>query len=157
MLFVSTATTTPWTIPANIAVAVDTELDYCLVRGQTGDLFWLAKDLVEAVFKSEHNGIVKTVKGKELVGLKYKGAFDRLPVVTEVAKNNPNTFHTVIPTDKNIMPILTTEGTGLVHTAVSAGTEDFKLGKKLGLPMIPVIADNADYLPGLGEFSSKNA
>jgi isoleucyl-tRNA synthetase len=45
----------------------------------------------------------------------------------------------------------------MVHTAVSAGTEDFRLGKKLGLPMIPVISDNADYLPNLGFLSGKNA
>ena len=43
----------------------------------------------------------------------------------------------------------------MVHTAVSAGVEDFKLGKKYGLPMIPVITDNADYLPGLGFLSGK--
>ena len=55
----------------------------------------------------------------------------------KVALENPNTFHTVIATDPFIMPITTTEGTGLVHTAVSAGSEDFRLGKKLGLPMIP--------------------
>jgi len=150
-------TTTPWTIPANIAVAVDEKIDYCLVCGQTGDKFWVAKDLVEVVFNGQYNGIIKTVKGKELVGMKYQGAFDNLPAVAEVAKRNPKNFHTIVATDKNIMPISTTEGTGLVHTAVSAGTEDFKLGKKLGLPMIPVIADNADYLPGLGEFSGKNA
>jgi len=150
-------TTTPWTLPANIAVAVDKDLDYSLVRGLSGVKFWVARDLVEAVFKSEENGVIKTVKGAELVGLHYKGPFDDLPEVAKIAKENPNNFHTVIPTDKNIMPISTTEGTGLVHTAVSAGTEDFKLGKKLGLPMIPVIADNADYLPNLGEFSGKNA
>jgi isoleucyl-tRNA synthetase len=45
----------------------------------------------------------------------------------------------------------------MVHTAPSAGEEDFKLAKKLGLPVIPVIADNADYLDGLGQFSGKNA
>ena len=83
--------------------------------------------------------------------------FDHLPEVCKVAKLYPKTFHTVIATDPLIMPISTTEGTGLVHTAVSAGTEDFKLGKKYGLPMIPVIADDASYLKGLGEFSGKNA
>ena len=160
-------TTTPWTIPANIAVAVDVKIDYSLVEGKTGDLFWVAKDLVESVFNppshkaSEGQGgkykIIKTVKGKELVGLKYEGPFDDIPAVAKVAKENPKTFHTVIPTDNLIMPISTTEGTGLVHTAVSAGTEDFMLGKKLGLPMIPVISDNADYLPGLGFLSGKNA
>ncbi len=56
-----------------------------------------------------------------------------------------------------ILPIATTEGTGLVHTAVSAGVEDFKLGQKIGLPMIPVIADNADYIEELGFLSGQNA
>ncbi len=150
-------TTTPWTIPANIAVAVDEKLDYCLVQGQTGDKFWILKELIEPVFKGAYQAVLKTVKGKKLVGLRYKTAFDHLPVVKETADNNPDNFHIVIATDDKIMPISKTEGTGLVHTAVSAGTEDFKLGKKLGLPIIPVIADNADYLLGLGEFSGKNA
>lgn len=150
-------TTTPWTIPANIAVAVDKKLEYSLVEGKSGDKFWVAKDLSEAVFKKEYEQIVKTVKGEELVGLKYKGPFDKLEAVKKVAEENPDKFHTVIETDENILPISTTEGTGLVHTAVSAGVEDFKLGKKYGLPMIPVIADNADYLPGLGFLSGKNA
>jgi len=150
-------TTTPWTIPANIAVTVDKTLDYSLVEGTTGDRFWVAKDLVEAVFGKDYKSIVKTVKGVELVGLKYRGPFDGLEAVKKVSEENSDKFHIVIATDSQILPISTTEGTGLVHTAVSAGVEDFQLGKKYGLPMIPVIADNADYLPGLGEFSGKNA
>jgi len=150
-------TTTPWTIPANIAVAVDEDIDYSLVKGTTGGLFWVAKDLIERTFKGKYEKIVKTVKGKELVGLKYQGPFDDLPAVSEVAKKNPKTFHTVVATDKNILPVTTDEGTGMVHTAVSAGVEDFKLGKKLGLPMIPVIDDSATYLPTLGFLSGKNA
>jgi len=55
------------------------------------------------------------------------------------------------------MPITTTEGTGMVHTAVSAGTEDFKLGKELGLPMIPVINDDASYIQGFDFLSGQNA
>lgn len=149
-------TTTPWTIPANIAVAVDEKIEYSLVKGTTGKLFWVAKDLVETVFKKEYQSIEKTVLGKELVGLRYEGPFDHLPAVDAVKKSS-DTFHTVIATDAMIMPISTTEGTGLVHTAVSAGTEDFQLGKKRGLPMIPVIADDASYLEGFDEFSGKNA
>jgi len=149
-------TTTPWTIPANIAVAVDPKLDYALVQGKSGFKFWVAKDLVEKVFGKDYEKVVKTVKGKELVGLKYKGPFDNLAAVQEVAKKS-NNFHQVVATDPQILPINLSEGTGLVHTAVSAGTEDFKLGKKLGLPMIPVIADNADYLPNLGFLTGKNA
>ena len=150
-------TTTPWTIPANITVAINKNYDYSLVEGTSGELFWVAKDLIDAVFGKDYKRIVKTVKGQELVGSKYDGPFDHLPAVSEVAKNYPEKFHMVIATDDLILPISVTEGTGLVHTAVSAGVEDFKLGKKLGLPMIPVIADNADYLPGLGFLSGKNA
>jgi isoleucyl-tRNA synthetase len=149
-------TTTPWTIPANIAVAVDEKIEYALVKGATGKLFWLAKDLVEQVFGKDYQSIEKTAFGTELVGLTYEGPFDHLPAVATVKSKHKN-FHTVVATDKMIMPITTTEGTGLVHTAVSAGTEDFLLGKKRGLPMIPVINDDASYMEGFGEFSGKNA
>ncbi len=152
-------TTTPWTIPANIAVAVDEKADYSLVAGsyEPKDKFWVATPLVNKVFENKPGTILKTVKGKELVGLKYRSAFDGLVAVETARKENPEKFHTVVGTDSMLMPISMDEGTGMVHTAVSAGEEDFKLGKKLGLPMIPVIADNADYLPGLGEFSGQNA
>lgn len=150
-------TTTPWTIPANIAVAVDADLEYSLVQGNSGDYYWIAKELIEKIFAGDYKKIVKTVRGNELIGLKYRGPFDHLPAAKQVAKQNPKTFHTIVATDQHILAVVTSEGTGLVHTAVSAGSEDFKLGKKLGLPMIPVIADNADYLPGLGFLTGKNA
>lgn len=148
-------TTTPWTIPANIALAVDSKMDYGLVVGKSGDKFWLAIDAVERVF-GEKMKPEKIVKGQELVGKRYKAAFDDLEAVREVSESNDK-FHTVVATDDRIMPITTSEGTGIVHTAVSAGTEDFKLGKKLGLPMIPVIGDDASYLDGFGFLSGKNA
>ncbi len=150
-------TTTPWTIPANIAVAVDPTFDYSLVETSDGKKYWIVKELAEAVFAKEVSRIIRTVKGLALVGLKYKGPFDDLEIVVKMKEKNKENFHTVIPTDTNILPIVLTEGTGLVHTAVSAGVEDFKLGKKLGLPMIPVIADNADYLPHMGFLAGLNA
>jgi len=150
-------TTTPWTIPGNIAVAVSTELEYSLVQGEDENKFWVAKDRVNALFTGKL-AVIKTVKGRELVGLKYTSPFDHLPAVKKVKDNTPaDKFHLVIATDEKILPISTTEGTGLVHTAVSAGTEDFALGRKYGLPLIPLIADNADYLDGLGEFTGQNA
>lgn len=150
-------TTTPWTIPANIAVAVDKNMKYALVEGNSGDLFWVAEEAVERVFKGNYKSIIKSALGKELVGLRYKGPFDNLLAVQKVLKENNEKFHIVFATDSQILPISTEEGTGLVHTAVSAGVEDFKMGKKLGLPMIPVIEDNADYLDGLGFLTGKNA
>jgi len=149
-------TTTPWTIPANIAVAVDPKQDYALVEGNLGDKFWVLKDLVEQVFKDGRKQVLKIEKGGSLLGLRYRGPFDFLDEVKKIADTSDK-FHIVVEADPLIMPISNTEGTGLVHTAVSAGTEDFQLGKKLGLPMIPIIADNADYLPGLDFLSGKNA
>jgi isoleucyl-tRNA synthetase len=152
-------TTTPWTIPANIAVAVDADMDYSLVEipssAGTSRKYWVAKEAKDRVFSGIKVKELKTVKGAKIVGLRYKGAFDALPSVMEAAKND--NFHIVVATDKLILPINTIEGTGLVHTAVSAGVEDFKLGKKLGLPMIPVIEDDASYMPGLGFLSGQNA
>jgi Isoleucyl-tRNA synthetase len=150
-------TTTPWTIPANIAVAVEEEYDYSLAEVKSGDRYRLAANLVKTVLGDDVKKIVNTVKGKELVGLHYEGPFDHLPAVSKVAKEYPHNFHTVVATDEKILPISLEEGTGLVHMAVSAGTEDYKLGKKLGLPMIPVIDDEANYFDGFGKFSFKNA
>lgn len=149
-------TTTPWTIPANIAVAVDENLEYALVE-VGGRKYWLAKEAVERVLGSEKHKILKTTKGGKLVGLRYTAPFDNLPKVAEVAKKSEDKFHNVVATDSLIMPITTTDGTGLVHTAVSAGVEDFKLGKKLGLPMIAVINDDASYMEGLGFLTGENA
>ncbi len=148
-------TTTPWTIPANIAVAVDVKLEYILAETEDGKRFWMAEGTRERVLKDVKNKLIKKVKGKDLVGLSYKSAFDDFPGVMEVV--NDLNFHKVIPTDDLIMPITEEEGTGLVHTAVSAGTEDFKLGRKLNLPAIPVINDDASYIDGFDFLSGKNA
>ncbi len=148
-------TTTPWTLPANIAVAIEEKVDYSLVEEESGEKLWVLKDLVSKIF-GEKIKAVKVVKGKELVGLKYSWAFDDLPRVKKVAEKSDN-FHIVVATDELIMPITTNEGTGLVHTAVSAGVEDFKLGQKLKLPIIDIIDEEANYLDDLGEFSGQNA
>lgn len=152
-------TTTPWTVPANIAIAVNTKIEYGLFEAADKNKYWVALGTEKRSLDlgSSLNNPIEIKKGSELVGLKYTGPFDALEAVSTANKSEPDKFHTVIPTDDLIMPISVDEGTGLVHTAVSAGGEDFKLGKKLGLPLIPVIADNADYLPGLGFLSGQNA
>ncbi len=148
-------TTTPWTILANIAVAVDRNTDYVLTGMPNGEKYWLAKKLKEKVLGEGE--VLETAKGEKLVGLKYEGAFDGLPAIADAAKKTPDKFHIVVPTDPLIMPISEEEGTGLVHTSTGTGAEDFKLGKKLGLPVVPAIADNADYLSGFGLLAGKNA
>ena len=80
-------TTTPWTIPANIAVAIDKDFDYSLISVENQNL-WVLKELVTQVFKDKDFKIIKTLKGKELVGSKYKGPFDDLEAVKKIASEN---------------------------------------------------------------------
>jgi len=149
-------TTTPWTIPANVAVAIDVDLDYSLMEVGKRN-YWVAKGAKDRIFVGTHARELKVTKGQKLVGLRYKGAFDDLPKVKEVGSGKNDKFHTVIATDDLILPITTDEGTGMVHVAVSSGAEDFRLGQKFGLPMIPVIEDDASYMANLGFLSGMNA
>lgn len=144
-------TTTPWTLPANIAVAVDKDFDYVLVQTKNGKKIWILGELAKPVLGQDFGKILKTVKGKDLVGLKYTPPFADLPIV----KKTP--YHQVIATDKLIMPITASEGTGLVHTSTGTGAEDYQLGKKLGLPVIAAIGDDARYLEGFGDLTGVNA
>lgn len=150
-------TTTPWTLPANMAVAVDENLTYALVQTKSGRQFWVLAALAQQVLGDDFGQIVKTAKGKVLVGLKYQAPFADLPAVKAARSQSPDKIHLVVATDNLIMPITTTEGTGLVHTSTGTGAEDYQLGKKLGLAVIPAITDGADYLPGFGDLTGQNA
>ncbi len=141
-------TTTPWTIPANVAVAVDSKKEYLKIK--QGDEFIYLMEERAKVLGYEGQEIL----GKDLVGLEYDAPFDHLPRVSEVLNEY---IHRVIATDDLILPISQEEGTGLVHVAPGAGSEDFKLGKKLGLPVIELIDEEANYLDKMEEFSGKNA
>ena len=146
-------TTTPWTLPANVALAVNPEFDYSLITGRHGINFWVVSDLAKALFGDEAK-MVKKIKGSELVGLKYSGPFDELPAVAVAKKEKPETFHLVVASEELVMA---TEGTGIVHIATGCGQEDFALGKETNLAVIPAIDEAAKYLDGFGDLSGKNA
>ncbi|HVD48542.1 MAG TPA: class I tRNA ligase family protein, partial [Gaiellaceae bacterium] len=101
-------TTTPWTLPANVAAAVKPDAEYVL--GPTGE--WRARELAGEV------EAVKTARGAELVGLEYEAPFDDLPAQEGVV-------HRVIPWNE----VSLEEGTGIVHIAPGAGAEDFDLSR----------------------------
>lgn len=144
-------TTTPWTLPANVAIAVDSKRDYVAATGEVaGNTYYLLKEAAERLKLK----VIKEIKGHELVDLEYQSPFDHLPRVREAMGNK---VHKVVATDELIMPILVEEGTGLVHTAPGAGSEDFQLGKKLSLAVIEVIDEEANYLNDLNHFSGENA
>jgi isoleucyl-tRNA synthetase len=121
-------TTTPWTLPANLAIAIGPEVEYALVA--YGDrAVVVAKELVEAVFKlrpDTPHDVVTTVKGEALLGLEYRHPF----VDGRVGR--------IVHADY----VTTTDGTGLVHTAPGHGEEDYETGVREGLECYsPVLAN----------------
>jgi isoleucyl-tRNA synthetase len=123
-------TTTPWTLPANVAAAVKPDAEYG--RNDAGE--WVAV----ARYPDEH--FDERVPGSELVGLEYEGPFDRIAAQTDVV-------HRVIPWDE----VSLDEGTGIVHIAPGAGAEDFELSRVHDLPVLAPIDESGRMLPGYGE------
>ena len=144
-------TTTPWTIPANVALAVNPDFEYGVYSDGKEELI-LLKNLAEKILPGFD--LKKTVKGNDLKGARYEGPFDDLERVKNARDEKPKTFHTVV-LDKDL--VTEEEGTGIVHIAPGAGEEDFKIGEKEDLAVIDVINESADYLDGMSDFSDKNA
>src|SRR3954447_13118522 len=118
-------TTTPWTLPANVAAAVRPEADYARVQTGAGVAIVAASRLEANPIRGE---VLGTVRGSELVGLTYTAPFDELPAQQGFENR-------VVAWDDVSME----EGTGIVHIAPGCGEEDFELGKREGLePLIPV-------------------
>jgi len=157
-------TTTPWTIPANVALAVNPKFKYIIWKTASKEkvvsvdpeeiLDPDSKDWFSRYIVSE--GLSKTgeISGKDLVGLFYSGPFDELERVKKAREDSPKTFHSVVAAEELVVA---TKGTGILHVAPGAGEEDFKLGKEKNLSVIDVIDEEATYDEGLGEFSGQNA
>jgi isoleucyl-tRNA synthetase len=125
-------TTTPWTLPANVAAAVKPDAEYGLRDGG-----WR--------LASEDGEYDNVVQGEDLVGLEYDGPFDDLPAQEGVT-------HRVIPWDD----VALDEGTGIVHIAPGAGAEDFELSRVHGLPVLAPIDESGRFLPGYGPFEGQD-
>ncbi|MEQ8221981.1 MAG: isoleucine--tRNA ligase [Candidatus Eremiobacterota bacterium] len=135
-------TTTPWTLSSNTAAAVHPSLDYVKVKQGDEYLYLIESKVGELVGSYE---IVERFKGKDLLGLKYKGPFDELPAQKGV-------IHKVITWEE----ITEKEGTGIVHIAPGCGKEDFSLRKEFSLSVIApldecgLFVDGFDFLTGKG-------
>ncbi len=134
-------TTTPWTVPANVAIALNADLDYVKVEIE-GLKYWIAESRLEEI-EGKYK-ILKKVKGKELKGKEYIMPYASL----SVQKKSP---HKVVLWDLASGE----EGTGIVHIAPGCGAEDFDLGKKENLPSISPLKDDGTYMDGYEEFSGK--
>jgi isoleucyl-tRNA synthetase len=126
-------TTTPWTLPGNVALAVGEDIDYSLVQAANG-LYIVASTLIGKIFTAESVLVKKELKGKDLVGLEYEPLFD----VPEV--KNDKAFKVYTADFVN-----TEDGTGIVHTAVVYGEDDYNLGLKVGLPVVPLLDEKGKF------------
>jgi isoleucyl-tRNA synthetase len=142
-------TTTPWTLAANIAAAVNPDLTYVKVE-QDGEYYYLVEQLLSVLkaLKGHDKGdykVVQTLKGSDMVGWKFHGPFDELPAEKHVV-------HTVVPWKE----ANASEGTGIVHIAPGCGKEDFGLSKEFGLDVVAPIDEFGVYLEGFDWLTGKH-
>ncbi len=127
-------TTTPWTLPSNLGLAVGKEIEYAVLKKGDENLI-LAAGLVEKFAKDLGEiEIIKTVKGSELVGLKYKPLF---PYLVEKTKNSFVILHGDF--------VSTEEGTGIVHLAPGFGEDDQLLCKANGIPTLCPVDEGGKF------------
>ncbi|MGE5392693.1 MAG: class I tRNA ligase family protein [Candidatus Saccharibacteria bacterium] len=134
-------TTTPWTLPGNVALAVGENIEYveakvALPEGRE-EFYIVARDRAEEVLKAsglKFEIFESSYRGSDLVGLQYDPLFD-IPAV-----QNDKAFK-VYPADF----VTTEDGTGVVHTAVVYGEEDYNLGVKVGLPVVPMLDEKGVF------------
>ena len=131
-------TTTPWTLPANMVLAVNRDVDYSLVV--YGDKkFYVASDRVEKVMADEKHqsleySIVKTIKGSELVGKRFEPLFE----------NRGPAAHKILHADF----VTTEDGTGIVHIAPAYGEDDYELCRKNDVPVLSLVDGDGNYTEG---------
>ncbi|MGD9901188.1 MAG: isoleucine--tRNA ligase [Spirochaetales bacterium] len=137
-------TTTPWTLSSNVAVAVNPENDYLLVKVKSDELPVVVGKEAKRILKDDAVEVLKEFKGSELVGLTYEAVFPQLEV--------QNFAHKIVPWKE----VSAVEGTGVVHIAPGCGQEDNELGKELGLPEISPIDENGEFLSNFGFLAGLN-
>ncbi len=138
-------TTTPWTLPSNLALAVGADVDY--VKVKDGDEFFiLAEARLEAYYKSaDEYEIVERYKGSELVGQKYE------PLFKYFADAEKNGAFVVMSADY----VTTEDGTGIVHTAPGFGEDDYNTCKGTGIPTICPIDDECRFTSEVADYENR--
>ncbi len=138
-------TTTPWTLPSNLGVAVKDDIDYVVADHEDGQRYVLAKDLLAQTLGDKAT-VVSTVKGKDLVGKTYAPLF---PFYAErKAKGAFRVIHSG--------HVTTTDGTGLVHMAPAFGEDDFEACKKNGIELVDPVDPEGNFTAEVPPYQGKN-
>jgi len=140
--YIAAWTTTPWTLPSNLALCVSNDIDYVEARDQeSGKIIILAKERLEAVGKTKQLEVIAEFKGSELVGTRYEPLF---PYFSEHEKDGA---FVVLEDDY----VTTDAGTGIVHQAPAFGEDDFRVLRAAGIQVAPCPVDME------GQFTNKVA
>ncbi|HJL16752.1 MAG TPA: isoleucine--tRNA ligase [Sandaracinaceae bacterium LLY-WYZ-13_1] len=137
-------TTTPWTLPSNVALAVAADEPYATVRMPDGERLILAEALVEKVLGEGDHEIVATRAGRELVGARYEAPFD-------YATPEGGDAHVVV--DADFVSLDT--GSGLVHIAPAFGEDDFRVAKEKGLGFLQLVQPDGTFPPEVTDFAGR--
>src|SRR5829696_1377405 len=138
-------TTTPWTLVSNAAVACDPAMDYVRARVPTGDVYVLAFALLERVL-GEDVELLDRFTGEEMIGTRYEPPF---PFIAGSEYGEKG--HTVLPADF----VSAEDGTGLVHTAIAFGEDDYRLGEEQGLAVVNPVRLDGTYDERIGPLEGR--
>ncbi|AKF06579.1 isoleucine--tRNA ligase [Sandaracinus amylolyticus] len=142
-------TTTPWTLPSHIALAVHEDFDYAVVEVE-GERLILAQALIGKVLGDKEHRVVETKKGKDLLGTKYVPPFSYAEPEGGSAPDGKHAHH-VIAAD-----FVTLEsGAGIVHVAPAFGEEDFKVCKQQGLGFLQLVRPNGTFDERVTDFAGR--
>ncbi len=137
-------TTTPWTLISNAAVAIGPEIEYVRVRPAGSDeVVVIAAPLVERVL-GEGAEVLDRLPGSALAGTSYQPPF---PFITDYGPRG----HTVLEADF----VTTDEGTGLVHTAIAFGEDDFRLGEQYGIKLQNPVREDGTFDERITDFAGQ--
>ncbi|WP_040949536.1 isoleucine--tRNA ligase [Gorillibacterium massiliense] len=134
-------TTTPWTLPSNLALAVNKDIDYVTVK-QDGELFIVAENLAEKLMK-EGFEVVSKHKGAEFVGVEYVPPFGYL--------SNLKKGHVVVDADY----VSDSSGTGIVHIAPAHGEDDYRTARQHGLDFVNLVDTQGRYVDQVTDFAGR--
>lgn len=143
--FILAWTTTPWTLPGNVALAVGKDIEYALVS-YNGKKYILAHERVADLFSGKEHSLDRVFKGETLVGKSYKPIFGYYN--TEATKNISNAFKVY-----GAEFVTTTDGTGVVHIAPAFGEDDMKLGEKEKLPFVQHVGMDGKFKAEVLDFA----
>ena len=140
-------TTTPWTLPGNVALAINPNVKYVEVKGQIpGNAYILAQSRVESVFGKEHK-IIRSLSTHDLIGKRYEPLFNYYSKDKKL-EDRDNGWK-IYAGDF----VSTDEGTGIVHIAPAFGADDMALGKKHKMPFVQHISMDGKFKPEVKDFA----